>query len=306
MKPATVCALVCGLLAAHAVRADVTMRSKIDYKLGSYLPPAAAEGMNKSMGEMLANGVLLRIKGKRSVTSSGPLLVITDQDKGTITLLDPKGKRYATCPIAEYGDQLKAAMPEMPPQAKQMLESLKIDVKTDKTGKTDVIKGLKTEEMLVTVTMSMDGPMAAMMGMKMEMHMWAATKEELERVPALKEIAAYMRAQATGTDPASMASKMFGQLPGLGDKLKGPMEEMLKASSNAVLRMQMKMMMPGSAKMMGAKDPDEPFTDMTTDLVELSTDAIADAIFQVPEGYQSAKLEELVKLLSPVRQGPQQ
>jgi len=300
MKSATVCTLVCGLLASHAALADVTMRSKIDYKLGSYLPPAAAEGMNKAMGDSLANGVVLRIKGKRSVSSSGALLVVTDQEKGTITLLDPKGKRYATCSIDEYGDKLKAAMPEIPPQAKQMLESLKVDVKTDKT---DTIKGIKAEEMLVTVNIGMEGPMAAAMAMKMEMHMWAATKEELERVPALKEVASYMKAQAAGTDAASMASKMFGQLPGFGEKLKQPIADMMNASSNAVLRMQMKMIMPGSAKMMGAKDPEEPFTDMTTDLVELSTNAIADSVFQVPEGYQSAPLEELVKMMNPARQG---
>jgi hypothetical protein len=281
------------------------MRSKIDYKLGSYLPAAAAEGMTKAMGDTLANGVVLRIKGKRSITSSGPLLIISDQDKGTITLLDPKGKRYATATLAEYRDQLKAAMPAMPPEARQMLESLKINVKTDKTGKTGVVKGIQTEESLVTVTMEMAGPMAAAMGMKMEMHMWSATQEELDRVPALKELASYMKAQAAGTDPASMASRMFVQLPGFGEKLKGPMEEMMKASSHAVLRTQMKMMMPGSAKMMGATDPDEPFTDMTTDVVDLSTDAIADSVFQVPEGFQTAKMEELVQLLSPVRRGPQ-
>src|SRR5690242_4726145 len=114
MRLATVCALVCGLLAAQSARADVTVRSKIDYKLGSYLPAAAAEGMNKSMGDTLANGVLVRIKGKRSLTSSGPLLIITDQDKGTITLLDPKGKRFAATSLAEYGDKLKLGMPQMP------------------------------------------------------------------------------------------------------------------------------------------------------------------------------------------------
>ena len=42
---------------------------------------------------------------------------------------------------------------------------------------------------------------------------------------------------------------------------------------------------------------------MTTDLVELSTNAIADSVFQVPEGYQSAPLEELVKMMNPARQG---
>jgi TonB family protein len=285
------------------VLADVTMHSKMDYRLGSYVPAAAAEGMNKQMGAMIANGVTLRIKGKRSYQSSGNLITIVDGEKGTITLLDPKGKKYATIPMADYADKVKGAMPEIPEAAKQMMANLKIDVKADKTGKTDVIKGIKVEELLVSMSMEM----APGMGMNMEMRMWAATAEDLARVPALKEIAAYMANQAAGTDPSATAAKMFAQLPGLADKLKAPMDKMMKASSQAVLRTEVKMMMPASAKMMGATNPDEPFTVMTTDMTELSTDAIPDSVFEVPAGYQEAKIEELVQLMNPAKQGqPQQ
>ena len=301
MKLATACALAGALFLAQSARADVTMRSKIDYKMGSYLPAAAAEMLNKQMGDIVANGVSVRIKGKRSLTSSGLVLVLSDQEKGTVTLLDPKGKRYATSTLAEYPDKLKAAMPSIPPEAAKMMESMKFDVKTDRTGKTDVFKGIKAEELLVMVTVEMPAPMTAM-AMTMEMHMWAATKDELERVPALKELAAYMTAQATGTDPASMAAKMFGALPGVGDKLKGPMEQIVKASSQAVLRTQMKMKMPGTAQMMGAKDPNEPFMDMTTDLIELSAEPVPDAAFEVPADFQSAPLEDLIQLINPARQ----
>jgi TonB family protein len=283
--------------------ADVTMHSKMDYRLGSFVPAQAAEMMNKQMSAMLGNGVTLRVKGKRSYMSSGPIITIVDGEKNTITLIDPKGKRYATTTISEYADKLKAAMPEIPEAAKQMLANMKFDVKTDKTGKTDTIKGIKAEEMLVTV----DADMGAMT-MKLEMHLWAATPDELARVPALKEIAAYMTSQATGNDPSAMASKMFAQVPGFADKMKEPMEKMMKSSSQAVLRSEMRMIMPGSAKMMGATDPNEPFTDLTTDITELSTDAIPDSVFQVPQGYQEVKIEDLVQMMNPARQGqtPQQ
>ena len=132
MKRLSLVTLVCALAAWPAL-ADVTMRSKVDYKLGSFLPPAAADMMKKQMSDQLEAGVLVRIKGGRSVTSSGPLTLISDQQKGTITLVDPKGKRYATSALADYADQLKAAMPAMPPEAKQMIEGMKIDVKTDPT-----------------------------------------------------------------------------------------------------------------------------------------------------------------------------
>src|SRR5215471_13279221 len=170
MKRLTLCAILCALASAPFGWADVTMRSKVDYKLASFLPPPAAEMMKKQMSDQLENGVVIRIKGPRSITASGPLTLISDQDKGTLTLLDPKGKRYATTALKEYADQMKNAMPNLPPEAKQMMENLKIDVKTDKTGKTDVVKGVKCEEMLVTMIVEMAGPMAAMGGMKMEMH----------------------------------------------------------------------------------------------------------------------------------------
>src|SRR5262249_32710687 len=151
----------------------------------------------------------------RSSSTQGQLVVISDQEKGTVTLLDPKGKRFATASLSDYAEKLKASLPEMPPAAKQMLENMKIDVKTDKTGKTETIKGIKTEEMLVTMSIEMPGPMAAMGGMNMEVHLWAATKDELERMPALKEFVAYMTAQVAGTDLSSTMSKMFGQIPGI-------------------------------------------------------------------------------------------
>jgi len=279
------------------------MRSKMDYRLGSFVPAAAAEAMNKQMSDLLANGVLLRIKGKRSLMQSGPLITITDGEKGTITLLDPKGKRYATTSLSDYADKLKAAMPQVPEAAKQMLENMKFDVKTDKTGKTDVIKGIKAEEMLVTMSVEIAGATAPAMAMRMEMHLWAATKDELDRVPALKEVANYMANQAASIDPSSNVAKMFSQMPGFSEKLKGPIEQLVKSSSQAVLRSQMKMIMPASAKMMGAPNPDEPFTEITTDLSELSTEPIPDSVFQIPAGYQEAKIEELVQAMNPMRQG---
>jgi TonB family protein len=143
------------------------------------------------------------------------------------------------------------------------------------------------------------------MSIKMEMHMWMATPEELVRVPALNEIANYMKNQAAGNDPIGAMSKMFGQMPGLADKMKGPMEQLTK--SGAILRSEIKMLMPAMAKMMGASNPDEAFMDMTTDLQELSTDPVPDSAFQIPAGYQEAKIEELLQAINPMKPGaPQQ
>jgi len=296
--------LVCALVLARLVCADVTVRSKMDYRLASYLPAAMADTTKKRMEDLVSNGTLLRIKGKRSYMAAGPLITISDGEKGTLTLLDPKGKRYATTTLTEYADKLKAAMPQLPEAARQMLQNLQVDVKTDKTGKTETLKGIKTEESVITMSVDMPGAAGPGMSIKMEMHMWMATPEELARVPALNEIAAYMKNQAAGNDPIGAMSKMFGQMPGFADKLKGPMEQLTK--SGAVLRSEIRMLMPAMAKMMGATNPDEPFMNMTTDLQELSTDPVPDSAFQVPAGYQEAKIEELVQAINPVKPGAPQ
>jgi hypothetical protein len=293
--------LVNALWIASAAHADVTMRSKMDYRLGSFIPPAAAEGMKTQMAGLVENGTIVRIKGARSFTSTGSLQIIMDQDKGTITILDPKGKRYATTTLADYPEAAKKAMPVLPPDSQRLLENIKIDVKTDKTGQTSIIKGIKAEEILVTVTMEMPGPMAAMGSTKMEMHLWTAAKEELDRVPALKELAAYSGSKGAGMTGATV-TKMFSAMPGFGEKLKAPVEELLKASSQVVLGMNMKMIVPGSAKMMGAQNPEEPLAEITSDVAELSSDAIPDSAFQVPAGYEKAELDDLIQLMNPMRQ----
>lgn len=304
MATARQCAVLFGLFATHAAFADVTVRSKIDYKLGSYVPAAAAQAMRKQTAETVANGLVYRIKGKRSLASWGAMLLITDQEKGVITLLDPKEKRYASCALADYGDKLKAAMPALPAEAQQMLENFKIDANSAKTGNTEMIRGIKAEEMLINVAVDPAGAMAGMMSMKVEMHIWTATSEEMERIPAVKELAAYMAGQSDGAAPASTTARMFSQMPEFAGRLKLPIEEMMKVSSKAVLRTSVKMMMPASARMMGAANPDEPFNEMTTDLIELSADPIPDSVFDVPADYKIAPLEDLIQLLNLPAAGP--
>ena len=305
MKLATTCALLCGLVLVSSARADVTLNSKMDFKLASFLPPQAAEAMNKQLGQTMGSTIVLRVKGQRSLTNMGPLNVITDRGKGTLTLVDNKGKRFATSTIAEYGDRMKAAIPQLPPEAQKMFEGITIEAKTDKTGNTAVIKGIKAEETVLLVTVTMPGPMAAMGGINVEMHVWGATKEELDRLPALKEAAEYMSKDGQ-QDTDAMMSKLVSALPGMGEKLKGPMEEMRKASSPAVLRREVKVLMPGSAKMMGAKDPNEPMTQFTIDLVDFSGDPIPDSVFETPPDYQSVKPEELIAMINPRPPAPAQ
>lgn len=49
-----------------------------------------------------------------------------------------------------------------------------------------------------------------------------------------------------------------------------------------------------------AADPNAPLMELRTDLAQISTDAIDDAVFAVPEDYRQASSEELNKVLTPV------
>jgi hypothetical protein len=42
-------------------------------------------------------------------------------------------------------------------------------------------------------------------------------------------------------------------------------------------------------------DPDSPLMQVNKELVEISTAAIPDSVFQVPEGFQSAPVADIIK-----------
>jgi len=99
-------------------------------------------------------------------------------------------------------------------------------------------------------------------------------------------------------------------MPGMGDGLGAMMAEVSKSGSMS-LRMHMEVAMPFLATMIqqmppqarqgipAGFDPNGPLLQMTRDLVELSSDPLADALFVVPPDYQMASLEDLLKAAIP-------
>jgi len=59
------------------------------------------------------------------------------------------------------------------------------------------------------------------------------------------------------------------------------------------MRMQALTFVPAMSQLAGGSD--EPLTQVSMDLVELSTAPVADARFEVPAGYQTAAMEDLIK-----------
>ena len=139
-----------------------------------------------------------------------------------------------------------------------------------------------------------------------KIHVWKPQPAEFDRLPALREVAAFYE-RNKAFSPAESMRKMFSSMPGMGASADKMVAELTKGG-NTIVRMHMEMFMPGLAKMMeqaragGANVPDappldRPLVEMTTEMKELSTDAVADSVFQIPAGYQQAPMEDLLKAM---------
>jgi TonB family protein len=302
MKHGVARVLFLGLCAVQAGRADLTLRYTYTYKLGSFLPPQALDAMKQQLGNRMGDGTTLQLKGDRVYTSMARMFAVTDYAKGEITVMDPATKRFATVPLDAYMSKMLAAqkLPVMPPDAQRIFDNMKLDVKTSKTGQTETIHGVRTEENLLAILMEV----TAGMQMRTEIHLWAATADELQRTPAMRELAAWMARPKSGFDPVEMMTKALAGMPGMGEKLRGPVQEMVKAGGGAVMRMRTAVYMPAMAAAMGGTD--QPVVEVAMDLAEVSGAAIPDSQFSVPAGYQTAAMEDLLSTLFPAVQATSQ
>jgi hypothetical protein len=302
------------LLAIPVLNADVTLRYKLEIKPNPGLPAQMTQAM-QGTNAIMPKETLMQFKNGKGYSSSG-MNAITDFTSQEITILDPAAKAYAHMKFDGFGDQIAAAMPQMPDQAKAALAAMKTHVQSKTTGGGATIQGVETEEHLIEMTV--DGPAADNMPqgpmMRMVIHVWIAKTSEIMRVPAIRELAGYHLFAAATMNPVASMQKMFQQMPGLGDSMTGMIKD-LQSGTQVILRMRLDMFMPMFAAMMkqrpagadpsvAALDPDAPFMHMNQEVAELSTDSIPDSVFQIPEGYKSVPVAEIMKEMIKKTQSP--
>jgi len=248
---------------------------------------------------------------------------LLDFTKQQITLLDSMHKLFATTYIKDFPGEIGAAMPTMPampPAAQKILESVKSNFSAQKTGRTDMILGVQVEESELTLTIELpvpaDLPLPPGMFkpgeivtiMKMVMQIWSATPGEVQRVPALSELASHMSATRL-MNRAGWMQQTLGRLPGFAEG-SAPMFDYFSKSTSPMLKSHSEMYMPIMARIaqvlqaMGQKPPagldsDGPLFETNTETVEISDAALDDSIFQVPADYQPTNLTDLFKTLMP-------
>ena len=315
------------LSATPVLHADVTVRYKTDFKLGSFLPPAAQQQIaNQKLP--FPPVMFIQIKGDKGYSNAGLAASLMDFTKQQITVLDPTHKVFATVYIKDFPGEIGAAMPTMPaipPAAQKILESIKSSFSVRKTGRTDTILGVQVEESELTLTIQLpvpaDLPLPPGMFqpgeivtiMKMVMQIWSATPSEVQRVPALNELGSHMSATRL-MNPAGWMQQVLGRLPGFGEGA-APMLDYFSKSTTPMLKSHTEIYMPVMAKVsqllqaQGQKPPiafdaNAPLAETNTEVVEISDAALDDSIFVVPADYQATTLTDLFKTLMPVPATP--
>lgn len=282
------------------------MRHTITYTFGSYLPPTVLSAIQTQLDGQVAKETIVQVKGRKIYTSFGRLGMIADYDKGVITMIDPKSQQFAVTAMATYSDKLAAAQKQMMPvmtaamqqQVQQMLDNVRVNVKSDRTGRTATIQGIATGEHVTTIAIEMPVPAGPGLQMRLEMHQWTAEAAEMERVPQLKELALLASLPKTGMDPMEMMTKMMGSMPGMADKLRQAAAEMMKTAGQTSLRTEGAAYMPAMAMLAGSAG-DQAFMTFHIELAELSSAPVPDSRFEVPADYQSATMEDLIALMLP-------
>src|SRR5260370_33802148 len=134
--------------------------------------------------------------------------------------------------------------------------------------------GIRAEDFEMTLSFELPGSHQPPAGFKMVLQQWIASPEESNRIPAIEEFAGYSARVQNKMNSYDVMQKVFAQLPGLGEKLRAPLEELRKTNGSLVLQMHMAGYMPEVARMFqkmqdegkplpAGFDPDAPLVEVS-------------------------------------------
>jgi TonB family protein len=293
------------LLPLFVLRADVTLRYKVEVKMNPTPPAQMTAASTQGLGSAVPREMVLRFRGGKGFYESTGLIRITDFTTKEITCLDTAGKRYAKLAYSQFVDEMARAMPGAS-AATPTMTSIKVDVSPARaTGRTSVIQGVEVEEREIVI--SVEGTYApntpAGPRGRMVMQLWTAKPGEVLRVPAIRELAGYSVWSYATMNPIAGVEAMMEGLPGVAKAFAPLTKEMQGAQ---MLRAHVDIFMPaiaaalerlpaGSSPLGAGFNPNAPLLQIDQEAVELSSEPVPDSFFQVPEGYQEAPVADLLK-----------
>jgi hypothetical protein len=307
MRFARLSGLLPAILLAGAAYADVTVRWSTRFDFTEGLPAAFTQAA-QAQASMKPGVVVWRASGDRSSVEQGPLRVITDTAKSTVTIVHADSKSVATGPLSAYPpkiDPLAKLPPEARERARQALEGIKLNVETSKPAGVETIRGIQAEPYQVRLTMTMPSPKGPI-EMRMKVDNWIPLASEVERNPELKACAALIAKSKDTMNPAVMMEKAFSSMPGAAEKFRTAFAELMKNAVNISLRMRMTIAMPSllamadTLKQAGMTLPpnfDGTLGAYSMELSDLDSKPAPASAFAVPADYRSVSMEELFQNL---------
>ena len=270
------------------VFADITVRYTTDVKFGPALPPNILDRIRSGSSSALSGPTVIQLKGDKAYSSSGTISSVEDYATNQMTYIDSANMRFATVSREEFTAKMAGAMPHLGAAASNMF---KTEVQTRKTGRSETIQGVRAEEYLVEITMSLAKPLTiAPAGpiSRTVVHIWRATAEDTANNPVLAEYAGLEKRNDSFTKSADFVRELTSQFQGLGAGIEAVRGEMTKEQS-PVVRIQTDVFMP-----MLQSDPAAPAMSMDQEIV-YSNEPVADGVFQTPKGFRSVAIEEILK-----------
>jgi hypothetical protein len=290
-----------------SLRADVTVRYETTIKMSPIMPPEALDQMKKSG----ASPITMLVKGSRGYVLNGSFASVTDLAKQISTMMDTDKKVYASVPMNDYEQAVSQLVPKPSAEAQSMLANMEMSLESKNTGRTETIHGILAQERRIVMTMSTKaatGQERPGVMLRMVMELWSAAPGEAARVPALGEVERFTALSKTAMDPTTMIQQMLGPYSGMTKGFEALAKE-LSDRSTLVLRTHVSVFVPAMAqavtalaqagKQVPAFDPDGPLTEISQEMVELTTSPVSDAAFEVPAGYRQSTVVEILKTRFP-------
>jgi TonB family protein len=290
-------AIVLGLVfSTLAIRADVTIRYKVDSKLADVLPPPIIGQALQQMNSSIPKEAVIQVKGNKGYSNYGAMTYLIDFGKQEITLLDAASKMFTTVPMNDFAEKLGASMAVQTSRG-----SIKTNFSTRKTGRTDAIQGIAAEESEMVISMDQADPIeppAASPLIKMAMQVWNAKPEEVLRVRALRQWAGYSTYSNYLMNPVTALQKIFASMPGSTQGFASMMEEKSKGlllRSHTLVYMHLMSRLDQEHHSRPEFDENAPVFEIKSELVELSAEPVNESVFRLPEGYHAAPAEDLMR-----------
>jgi hypothetical protein len=309
------------LLISPALHADGTLRFTINFKLGALIPPSA---LQQTSGKIPSIAAVVRVKGDKQYSEAADRKMIYDFATQQITIIDQASKRYCTVNMNDYMSQLTSAMPPstvaIPPQAKPILQSMKVTFTSRKTGRTDSVFGVPVTESEWVLTVEMPAASLPLPGLatspsgiitisKIVAHAWIASADDVARNPALKEVMAHRSSTVTSLYNPDTLLKSIADFPGIHDTVASmlgryasnpPMTLKLDAEVFLPVLAQVAPLAAAAGKPLPPGfDPNASLGELDVATEEISGATIDPAIFEVPSGFTSTSLQDLLKLAAP-------